>query len=88
MEIRWSLRMVAAEHGVWTGSQLQRLLATRAGLRLSSPSISTLLTKEPREFKLSTLAALCAALECTPNDLLVVEHDQPSTSHADGSAIS
>jgi hypothetical protein len=35
--------------------------------------VSALFTKEPAQVKLSTLAALCTALECTPNDLLDVD---------------
>lgn len=73
MDIRWKLRMTAAQHEVWTGSQLRRLLAERAGLRLSSASVSALFTKKPSQVKLSTLAALCTALECTPNDLFEVD---------------
>ncbi len=73
MEIRWRLRMAAAQREVWTGAQLRRLLAERAGLELSSASISALLTKQPAQVKLETLAALCTALECTPNDLFEVD---------------
>ena len=69
MRISWKLRMAAAQRRVWTGVQLRRLLAERAGLELSSASVSALLTKEPSQIKLSTLVALCTALECTPNDL-------------------
>jgi len=65
--------MTAAQHEVWTGSQLRRLLAERAGLHLSSASVSALFTKTPAQVKLSTLAALCTALECTPNDLFEVD---------------
>ena len=32
MNIRWKLRMAAAQREVWTGSQLRRLLAEKAGL--------------------------------------------------------
>jgi DNA-binding Xre family transcriptional regulator len=49
-----------------------RALVERAGLRLSSPSVSALLTKQPNQLKLHTLAALCTALQCTPNDLIEV----------------
>lgn len=73
MRIRWRLRMAAAQREVWTGAQLRRLLAERAGLELSSASISALLTKQPSQVKLETLAALCTALECTPNDLFEVD---------------
>lgn len=73
MKITWKLRMAAAQREVWTGAQLRRLLAERAGLHLSSASVSALLTKEPSQVKLSTLAALCTALDCTPNDLLEID---------------
>ena len=73
VRIRWKLRMAAAQREVWTGTQLRRLLAERAGLELSSASVSALFTKEPAQVKLSTLAALCTALECTPNDLFEVD---------------
>ena len=73
MKIRWRLRMAAAQREVWTGVQLRRLLAERAGLHLSSASVSALLTRQPAQVKLETLAALCTALECTPDDLLEVD---------------
>jgi putative transcriptional regulator len=73
MKATWRLRMAAAERGVWTGADLRRLLDERAGLRLSAASISALMTKQPSQLRLSTLAALCAALDCTPNDLIAVD---------------
>lgn len=73
MDVRWRLRMAAAQREVWTGAQLRRLLADRAGLQLSSASVSALLTKQPAQVKLSTLAALCTALECSPTDLIEVD---------------
>ena len=73
MNIRWRLRMAAAQREVWTGVQLRRLLAERAGLEMSAASVSALLTKEPAQLKLQTLVALCTALGCTPNDLLEVD---------------
>jgi DNA-binding Xre family transcriptional regulator len=65
--------MAAAQREIWTGTQLRRLLRERAGLELSAASVSALLTKEPAQVKLSTLAALCTALECTPNELFEVD---------------
>jgi DNA-binding Xre family transcriptional regulator len=73
VSITWKLRIAAAQREVWTGAQLRRLLAERAGLHLSSASVSALLTKEPSQVKLSTLAALCTVLDCTPNDLIGVD---------------
>ncbi len=73
MRIQWRLRMAAAQREVWTGVQLRRLLADKAGLELSAASVSALLTKQLAQVKLSTLAALCTALECSPNDLFEVD---------------
>ncbi|HET9256492.1 MAG TPA: helix-turn-helix transcriptional regulator [Pseudonocardiaceae bacterium] len=73
MRIRWRLRMAAAQREVWTGTQLRRLLAEKAGLELSSASVSALFTKEPSQIKLSTLIALCTALQCTPDDLFDID---------------
>jgi putative transcriptional regulator len=67
--------MAAAERGVWSGADLRRLLAERAGLRLSPASISDLMSKQPSQVRLSTLGALCVALDCTPNDLIVLAGD-------------
>jgi putative transcriptional regulator len=73
VRIGWRLRMAAAQREVWTGTQLRRLLAEKAGLELSAASVSALFTKEPSQIKLSTLIALCTALDCTPNDLFEVD---------------
>ncbi len=73
MNIKWRLRMAAAQKEVWTGAELRRLLSERAGLEMSAASVSALLTKQPAQLKLHTLAALCTALGCTPNDLIEVD---------------
>lgn len=73
MEVRWTLRMAAAKREVWTGAQLRRLLAERSNTELSAASVSALMTKTPRQLKLSTLAALCTALDCQPSDLIEVD---------------
>ena len=54
MQIRWKLRIAAAQREVWTGSQLRRLLAERAGLEMSSASVSALFTRQPSQLKLTT----------------------------------
>lgn len=73
MRVRWRLRIAAAQKEVWTGAELRRLLAERAGLEMSAASVSVLLTKQPSQVKLTTLGALCTALDCTPNDLFEVD---------------
>jgi len=69
--------MAAAEREVWTGAELRRLLAERADLELSAASISELMSKQPAHVKVNTLAALCTALECTPNDLFEQDTEPP-----------
>ncbi|MFF7982879.1 helix-turn-helix domain-containing protein [Streptomyces sp. NPDC007901] len=83
VEIRWRLRKASADREVWTGAQLRRLLAEKAGLELSSASISALMTKQPSQVKLETLLALCTALQCTPNDLFEVD-TTPVTDASEG----
>lgn len=90
MQIRWKLRTAAAQREVWTGSQLRRLLAERAGLQLSSASVSALFTKQPSQLKLSTLLALCTALQCTPDDLFDIDTtpvEQPAEPAPAGHAV-
>ena len=65
--------MAAAQREVWTGAELRRLLAERAGLHLSAASVSALFSRQPTQVKLDTLAALCTALDCTPNELFEVD---------------
>jgi putative transcriptional regulator len=73
MEVRWKLRMAAAQREIWTGAQLRRLLAERAGVEMSAASVSALMRQAPKQLKLSTLAALCVALDCQPSDLIEID---------------
>jgi DNA-binding Xre family transcriptional regulator len=73
MKLNWNLRMLCAQRGLWSGAALNRRLRERLGLTLTSQTISNLLTKQPRRLSCNLLLALCAALECTPNELLVLE---------------
>ena len=47
VNVTWRLRMAAAQREVWTGVQLRRLLAERAGMALSAATVSALLTRSP-----------------------------------------
>ena len=69
MALHWKLRQVMASRGIWSGAELGRLMEQKAGYKLSAPSISALLTEEPRQVKAQTMDALCTALDCTPADL-------------------
>lgn len=69
--LEWMLRKVMADREVWSGAALARLLQEKADYRLSAPSISALMSGEPKQMKADTLDALCTALDCTPGELWV-----------------
>jgi DNA-binding Xre family transcriptional regulator len=75
--IEWRLRMVAAERGIWTPSQLREALHVRARHPLSTSSVAALMRETPRIVKVETLRALCVALDCEPGDLLRTIPDEP-----------
>jgi len=69
MALKGRLRQVMADHGIWSGAELGRLMEQKAGYKLSAPSISALLSEQPRQMKAQTMDALCTALDGTPADL-------------------
>jgi DNA-binding Xre family transcriptional regulator len=69
VDYRWHLRMVMAERGLFATSDLVPLLAER-GVMLSREQVYRLVAKVPERLSLTTLAALCDILECTPADLI------------------
>lgn len=71
MPVRWNLRLMMAQKGIWTGVELQRRLEEQTGLRMSSGGISRLLHEEQSEIKLRVLDAICTVLECQPSQLIV-----------------
>jgi DNA-binding Xre family transcriptional regulator len=70
--MRWNLRLTAAERGIWKSTELRRRLAA-AGLEISAGKMSALWTGTPTTIRLDDLDIVCAVLECTPNDLLILE---------------
>ncbi|SEB68111.1 helix-turn-helix transcriptional regulator [Paenibacillus sp. GP183] len=69
--LEWMLRKIMADRGIWSGAALGRLLNEKVDYSLSAPSISALLSGNPKQMKADTLDALCTALDCKPNDLWV-----------------
>ena len=69
MTLKWRLRQVMADRGIWSGAELGRLMEQKSGYKLSAPSLSALLTEQPKQMKAQTMDALCTALDCTPADL-------------------
>ncbi len=72
--MKWNLRMKAAERGIWKSTEMRRMLA-EAGMEISAGKMSMLWTTTPTTIRLEDLDVICTVLECTPADLLVVDHD-------------
>lgn len=68
--MRWNLRMVAAQRGVWKASDLRRALA-EAGLAISVGKMSHLWSGTPISLRLDDLDVICTVLECTVDELLL-----------------
>jgi DNA-binding Xre family transcriptional regulator len=72
MGIRWNLRKLMADRGMFQTTDLVPQLAER-GIHLSREQVFRLVTQEPQRLSMDALAALCDILQCTPNDLIEVE---------------
>ncbi|MBB5157781.1 helix-turn-helix domain-containing protein [Saccharopolyspora phatthalungensis] len=75
--MKWNLRLVAAQRGIWKATELQRMLAER-GLVISAGKMSGLWSKTPASLKLDDLDIICAVLRCDVGELLVAEQRQTS----------
>ena len=73
MDVCWKLRMAAAQHEIWSGVQLPRLLAERAGVQMSAASVSALMRQAPSTSSSRPLAALLVPLDCPPSELIEVD---------------
>ena len=73
MTIRWHVRKIMAEQGMFATSDLMPLLAER-GVTLSREQVYRLVAKVPERLNLMTLAALCDILECGPGELIEPVH--------------
>lgn len=70
--MKWNLRLVAANRGVWKASELNRLLIER-GLVISAGKLSGLWSGRPNSLRLDELDVICAALGCGIEELLLPE---------------
>ena len=71
MTIRWHLRELMAQRGMYQTTDVAPLLAER-GVHLSREQIYRLVTQTPERLNMHTLAALCDALEVGVADLIEV----------------
>src|SRR2546430_7716137 len=85
-EMKWNLRLAAANRGIWKASELQRLLAER-GLVISPGKMSGLWSGQPNTVKLDELDVICAVLGSDVGELLLpdpVAAPEPATSQNAG----
>ena len=79
MAIAWTLKKwLAVNRDIYRASELQLLLAEKAGVRLSLQAISTIINVQPSALRLQTIQALCNALDCKLNDFCDVVPDTPA----------
>ena len=72
--MKWNLRLVAANKGIWKSTEMRRRLA-EVGLEISAGKMSALWTGAPTTIRLDDLDVICVVLSCAPNDLLIREPD-------------
>lgn len=81
--IRWNLRQVMAENGMFATTDLVEPLHER-GIEISRQMVHRVVTKTPQRINVDLLAALCDIFTCTPNDLLEVRTEQVRAAPAVG----
>jgi putative transcriptional regulator len=76
MSIVWNLKKwLAVERDIYRPSELQALLAEKAGVQLSPQAVSALINGKPNALRLQTIQALCNALDCKLSDFCEVLPD-------------
>jgi DNA-binding Xre family transcriptional regulator len=77
MPIVWNLKKwLAVERDIYRPSELQAVLAEKAGVQLSLQAISALINGKPTALRLQTIQALCNALDCKLSDFCDVLPDE------------
>jgi len=74
--IKWNLTNIMYNKGVFTVTDLKRLIKDKGNLDISVPAVHRLVHSLPTEIKFTTLDALCAALDCEVDEL--IEHQRPT----------
>lgn len=90
--IKWKLRQVMVDKGLWTGQDLLDRLQNKAGIIISHTAVMQLIKQTPKAIRFQTLEALCVALECDPWDLIeytptAVKKNDSSRAVGDNGAI-
>jgi putative transcriptional regulator len=84
--MQWTMRLRAAERGIWKSTEMRRLLAD-AGLEISAGKMSALWTGTPTTIRLDDLDVICAVLDCDPSALLLCEPDKVAALRPEGDQV-
>jgi putative transcriptional regulator len=68
--IKWKIKQVMVEQGLWSGQDLLERLEKKAGIIISHTAVMQLIKQTPKAIRFQTLEALCVALDCSPWDLI------------------
>lgn len=69
MAIVWNLKKwLAVERNIYRPSELQTLLAEKAGVHISLQALSALINGQPNALRMQTIQAVCNALDCKLSD--------------------
>lgn len=80
--IVWNFRIwLAKEHEIFSPVQLQKVLVTRAGVRLSLQTLSNLMKNCPGAIRFQTMQAICNALNCRLSDFCQMTPDAHQIEH-------
>src|SRR5258705_6038437 len=76
-QLDWRIRMACAERGIWSATDLQRLIRKKKGVLLSVQTLQAWFRTPPYRIEVRTLTAVLNALGCSLADLIQFEppHD-------------
>jgi DNA-binding Xre family transcriptional regulator len=85
MPVVWNLKKwLAVERDIYRPSELQAVLAEKAGVQLSIQALSALIKGKPAALRFQTVQALCNALQCELGDFCRVLPDSEEELEARG----
>ncbi len=70
--MKWNLRMVAAQRDIWRPTQLLKAFE-EVGFTPSLSKVAAMWSQSPISLRLDDLDRICAALNCTVDELLQAE---------------
>lgn len=74
MAISWRLKTyLATKHGIYQATALQKRIAKKTGVLISTPNLRHYLNGKPKAIRLKTVELIVTALECELSDFLEIK---------------